>query len=354
MKPLPGSKLDSIDYYPETAAHQQVFDEGFQRKKTTLLDKLDRWAAAEFPQARDTFKTVFYPFSGPDFVTIQTLFPRAEQYVMLGLEIEGALPDLKAIPRQRLPVVLQNLRVAIGDNLDDTFFYTLDMSADLVRTELKGTIPIILTFMARAGCKPLAVRRFKLDSTGRPEYLPANDSALQSPKDPTVTGAEFYFRLQGDSSVKRLHYFCADVQDGNIDKLVGFKSYLSRLEPTATYLKSASYLLHGYDFAEMRGFVLDVSDFILQDDTGVPYKYFLQDNWQTQLYGMYYRPLPIFNNRYQADLRKAYLSGIAKQVNFDMGYKSGVNLLLARKRDLLGAKGNKPVQPDSTSKPPKR
>ena len=40
-------------------------------------------------------KVIFYPFSGPDYLTAHAFFPNADKYVMLGLEPVGKLPELK-------------------------------------------------------------------------------------------------------------------------------------------------------------------------------------------------------------------------------------------------------------------
>ena len=47
--------------------------------------------------------TVFYPFSGPDFLHVTTFFPEAKVYYMLALEPPGSLPNLDTVNIDSLP-----------------------------------------------------------------------------------------------------------------------------------------------------------------------------------------------------------------------------------------------------------
>ena len=53
---------------------------------------LREWAAREVAAAPGV--VVFYPFSGPDFPTLQRFFPEASRYVMVSLQPADPPPDL--------------------------------------------------------------------------------------------------------------------------------------------------------------------------------------------------------------------------------------------------------------------
>ena len=98
-------------------------------------------------------------------------------------------------------------------------------------------------------------------------------------------------------------------------------------------LKATSYMTHQKEFSMIRDQVLAVSGAILQDDSGIPYKYFQPDAWKVQLYGDYIRPYGSFRWLEQPDLRKAYATG-AKPLTLHLGYgylRITSNLLLARR-----------------------
>ena len=72
----------------------------------------------------------------------------------------------------------------------------------------------------------------------------------------------------------------------------------------------------------------------MQDDSGIPYRYFDNASWNVQLYGQYQRPYGSFRWLEQPTLRKAYESGNAKPLSLRIGYgysKIASNLLLAKR-----------------------
>ncbi len=64
---------------------------GFTRGR---LAPMREWASKELGSA--TAATVFYPFSGPDFVNVFALFPHAKTYLLIALEPVGEMPDFSA------------------------------------------------------------------------------------------------------------------------------------------------------------------------------------------------------------------------------------------------------------------
>jgi hypothetical protein len=106
------------------------------------LEQLTAFSEHELAEVRALDRTVFYPFSGPDFITVYTLFPGANQYVLFGLEPEGRIPpDLTSIPQDRLKGNLSVLQNSLADILTLSFFKTIDMAKDFKAAELDGTTP---------------------------------------------------------------------------------------------------------------------------------------------------------------------------------------------------------------------
>ena len=90
--------------------------------------------------------------------------------------------------------------------------------------------------------------------------------------------------------------------------------------PGTTFIKSASYLLHRNGFSNVRAAIMQNSKAVLQDASGVPYRYFVNAGWDTQLFGNYVRTLDMFRSYYQADLRAAYQAAAPEPLNFGIGY----------------------------------
>jgi hypothetical protein len=95
--------------------------------------------------------------------------------------------------------------------------------------------------------------------------------------------------------------------------------------------------MHDEHFSTTRNLVLSQSTGLLQDDSGIPVKYFDKHKWELKFYGTYTEPIDLFNKRYQPELRKIYNSDrTLKPLNFGIGYKFRVdesNLMLALPED---------------------
>ncbi len=97
-------------------------------------------------------------------------------------------------------------------------------------------------------------------------------------------------------------------------------------------IKSASYLLHYETFSFIRNIILNNSKFILQDGSGIAYRYFNKDVWDLQLYGVYNGPINVFSSNYEPDLKRAFNEQQVKEVPFQYGYGSTTTLYTLRRK----------------------
>jgi hypothetical protein len=79
--------------------------------------------------------------------------------------------------------------------------------------------------------------------------------------------------------------------------------------------------------------VLSQSQALLQDDSGIAYRFFDKKVWDFKFYGRYTRPVNDFNWVYENDLKEVYRTDTSiKPVPFILGYhwdSNGINLLRA-------------------------
>jgi hypothetical protein len=130
-----------------------------------------------------------------------------------------------------------------------------------------------------------------------------------------------------------LYYVQANVADEAVRSNGALLSWAGGLGPGNVYLKAASYLLHESYFSRIRSFLLNQAISVLQDDSGIPFRYFGDGNWRLWLFGTYSGTLDIFTKHYQSDLQAAFAApGAALPLPFGTGYKWRLgesNLLLA-------------------------
>jgi hypothetical protein len=171
---------------------------------------------------------------------------------------------------------------------------------------------------AKTGHEIISIDFFNVDTLG-------NAVATAAGKHQGVT-----IRLKDvvENQEKKLTYLSADISDKGFESHPEIRKYLSGGIPSGsnTFVKSASYLMHYESFHEIRNFVLERSTSIVQDDTGIPFKYFDQSNWTINLFGHYEKPVKDFSeNLFQKDLNLAYQDSTHYQgeLNFSLGYHWG-------------------------------
>jgi len=140
----------------------------------------------------------------------------------------------------------------------------------------------------------------------------------------------------GDATPKSVYYFSCDLENKAFTEESALHRFFEELGTMTTFVKSGSYLLHWSNFSTVRKLILDRSLFVLEDDTGLPYRFFKRGGWEVTLFGRYATPVKDFTNVEQLDLRAAYEDpeGSVRPLPFHFGYRwltQVDNLLLAKR-----------------------
>jgi hypothetical protein len=236
---------------------------------------------------------VFYPFSGPDFIYAREFFPNASTYILCGLEPVGNQPSLQSL--QPLHSSLGWMEFSMRSLMGAGYFVTKEMRVDLKQSPLQGTVPLFCFMLARNGDRIVSVQS-------------------------TTNHAEIRFHTPGDSRVRALHYFSLDLSNGGMRNGNAFVQFLKSARPDVGFLKSASYLLHEGDFSIIRDLLLTQCRAIVQDDSGIPLRFFAPGRWRFLNFGAYAPPLDIFKKGYQPDMVALYANRPAEPLPFGFGY----------------------------------
>jgi hypothetical protein len=320
------AKLDSSAKWIHYAAD---LDSLFVHGKSFRFDKMKVWADSELVKNKE-IKTVFYPFSGPDFLNANIFYPDVDQYIMIAMEPIGFIPDLCSMPVDSVFSYLNTINNSLKDIFKRSYFITKRMDTDLRKTKVNGTIPLIALFIKRTGHQIVSMEKIAVDSLGKCQ--PLEDLKV---KKNFVQGIKIDINSPTDPNVKSIYYFRTDISNKGLSKNKGFKVYMSNLPQSFTYLKAASYLMHGDDFKEIRNVIFDISFTILQDDSGISYRSFDKNKWNIQLYGKYQKPGTEFSYIKEPELEKAFKNSVIKPLPYTIGYNWGtgyVNLLYARRK----------------------
>jgi len=226
---------------------------------------------------------------------------------------------------------LASIRQSVSDVLDRSFFITRQMDRQFRGQVADGLCLPILELLVRSGHTILGFRYVRLDDKGQIIERPAD---YRSPGRNGNKGLEIEFRTDSDQSIHKMFYFSVNISNSYLAGNRPFMTFLSGLQGCTTYLKATSYMVHNAGFSTIRDRMLAESGAILQDDSGVPYHFFLTPNWRVQLYGEYVRPYGSFGWLEQPDLKKAYQTQNPKVLPFRIGYGFRAvpsNLLFATK-----------------------
>ncbi|CAN5372930.1 hypothetical protein BH09VER1_BH09VER1_06060 [soil metagenome] len=299
-----------------------------QHYDKTHFAKMRAWSATELAPLIPMDRPVIYFFGGPDSVSPLAYYPDAPVYILGGLESVGSIASPETLTPQAVTEGLDNLRKSTQSILSFGHFITKDMKAELDLTAFRGVYPVILTFLAMANADVLSATYVGIQSDGS---LQESSGPVESKG--VLPGIRIVFRRGPQSSPQTLYYIQANVVDDSLKSNGALLKWTSSFGPGNVYLKAASYLMHEEYFSRIRSFLLSDAISVLQDDSGIPFKYFQDGQWRCWLFGSYTGTLDIFKKYYQPDYANAYtIAGGVLPIPFGTGYKwreGQSNLLLA-------------------------
>lgn len=303
------SSLSSLTRDPHWQAHAAAMNTAFAQLDQRQLSNIRVWRSDMIPAGGS--KTCLYYFSGPDFLYADAFFPDCTTYLLGGLESVDPMPDLLTVPPGSLVSTLQNIQISLNTILQFSFFKTKDMREDFQRGQLKGVLPIIFVFLARTGKDISAVEYVSL----------TNNGTVTSGNQGATRGVKISFSDPATGTGKVLYFFTADLSDDGVKKNAGVLRLAEQFAPTNSFLKAASYLMHEGRFTAIRSSILNTSELVLEDDSGIPIRYFTPDKWTLRFFGTYTGPIALFKNFYQSDLRQYYQASSPKTLTFSFGYQ---------------------------------
>ena len=327
----PGSPFAAQETSEVWQTHRSVLDTAWGNAKTNLIDKLSAFSKQELSDSTWA-SPVFYPFGGPDALTVTQFFPRSPSVTIVALEPAGTLPSVSKITKLDSQKYLAEIRETMSSVLGKSFFITRDMDKQFRGQITDGLLLPILQLLVRTQHRILGFRYVRLDEKGEIIERAVN---YEAPTRYGNKGVEVEFETEADSSIHTMYYFSVNLANDRISENKPFLAYLSRLKGVTTLLKSTSYMPHHKEFSTIRDGILASSDNILQDDSGLPYASFRTEDWNVQLYGEYTKPYGSFAWLEQPALRKAYAGPGVKPLPLRVGYGFGKvdsNLLMARRR----------------------
>jgi len=319
MAPNSGSSMAKYDSIKQVKEHAVQFSNRWDEMDKNRLSLMRKWAKDELHPKVDENHNTFYPFSGPDFLHMVQFYPNSKRYLFLANEMVGNVPEFEKMNQAQVLNYLNSIEKALGDIFRRSYFITSYMGSQI--PAVKGVVPIFMVFFARTGYEITNVELITIDATGK--------SVLRNQNPKGISGVRFTFCPAGKyDDVRTLEYFNTDISNVGTSGNGGLKArpemvkYIEAFGKANTFVKAASYLLHYETFSTIKDLTQAKSISLLQDDTGIPYR-FLAKDFSCSLYGKYTIPVKNFSatGHYQKDLAKLYAdSSKVKSLPFSLGY----------------------------------
>ena len=277
-----------------SAAYNKRVDAAWKRYESTVGSPLAGWSAKEIGKLKDA--QVFYPFSGPDFLTINRVYPDASHYVLVALQKAG-----KPLAIERMsPQARQKLEKKMGDSWQKFgtlgFFRTLDLDDDQRDSLSLGTTSLLLAFSARLGYRVLSAQPLAFNETEM-KWLTASDEPER--------WASVRIALEKAGKTITLDYISLDLSDKKLQASAPLQQWIDASARTPVFLKAASHLLQKSSFSVLRQSLLAHAPLLVQDETGLDYKD-LSKIGRTRLYGNFVKAHVLFSSTRQHALTEAY------------------------------------------------
>jgi hypothetical protein len=289
---------------------------------TNKISKIKSWVTKTNYLPKDSL-TLFYPFAGGDALYSNCFFPTSKKTIMIGLEPIGSVgKELKA--DSSCLNYIKKIKKALYTSNRSGYFMTISMNAELHQNDLNGTLPLLLFYARRQGLMVSKIEYFYLDSLGNEKTTTANDAL----------GVNLTLCNPDQTHKKIIQYISTDISNSGLQQNIGLQNYIKSIDGKYSFLKAASYLLHSPSFSIIRDLILNNTKALLQDDSGVPYKFLNDSTWSVQLFGKYTKPIGLFAGRIQSDLKTAFATKSPSELPFRIGYNISHNephLILSKK-----------------------
>ncbi len=346
-RPLPPeSPFYELSLCPSFRRHAAAMAVFWEQVRRESLDEMIPWRKKNVPTelARNP---VVYPLSGADYLNAYALFPEAPQYLFIALESPGTLPDLYRMSESEREEGLAAIRRAVATVASVNYMKSKILRKELSNVYIPGTLPVFLLLAGGLGHTVEEVHPVILDAAGNlldsqwVSSAPAPRRGRGVERSDVIRGLRMVVRDPETRQSKTIVYLQVRLREAAVGTRTREGKFLQKVRHCNTIFKAAVYLLHNDEYDAVRHFVLDRSDLILQDDSGLPYDFFRSEEWDEHLFGTYTRipPLGGIPNPPQQPLLARRFRERSEPLPFSYGYgvlqgKGKSNLMLFVKKSL--------------------
>ena len=320
------------------ARHCDALGRAYRDYQKTWVDLAKPYIAALRP--KDLPNVVVYPFGGGDLASALATFPEATEITTISLEPAGDIRPVDTLPADRWTSELPAHRSHLERLFEKAHSRTDNLEKES-KTELPGELLFALAALVVYGQEPVSLRYFRLRPDGSPAYVTQADidAAKGADRRALFANAELRFRPTGapDAPVRVLRHISFNLDDAHLKADPSLLAHLSAKGKVVAMTKAASHLLWNDHFSLIRGWLLEHTDWMISDSTGIPPRFAAPAGFTQDTYGTFNGPAPfgLLDARDGADLKKLFASQPARELAFRYGYpdRDGHGHMLVTRRD---------------------
>lgn len=267
--------------------------------------KIVNWHA-KYLKETYRIKTAVYLLSGADLFHLMLFYPQAENYVMIALEDTGEIAD--QYNEQELQYGLYSTQNIISNLTKSGYLFSKTMMQFLFKNKhsrFSGVLPVLLYFTAY----------FKYD------IIDITPMCLNNENQSCIFKGLQFKIIDSKQNLKNIYYFNKKLQPEDFKNNSLLDNFLNNYTDKGLFLKAAVYLFHYEKYLKVNEYLTQQFNIIVQDDSGIPYRYIKMMNYNIKLFGKYKDATDIKStiNPFQKDLFIDYQKN-ALELPFEFGY----------------------------------
>jgi hypothetical protein len=319
-------------------AHCAMQQAAFAEYKKEWLDVAGPFIAKLRPAGLPT--TIVYPFGGGDLVSALATYPDATELTTVSLEIAGDVRAIDKADNKRLAGELTQLRDHLGKLFLKAHSRTINLDIE-TRGAIPGEVAFTMAALAIHGYEPVTLRYFAFQPDGTLKWLTEEEISKNKAdgRAGPFANAEIRFKKPGEAKVRILRHVAYDLSDASVKRAPALIKHLETKGKVSAMTKAASHLLwDDANFSVIRDYLMNHTDWMISDTTGVPPRIAKKYGFVQDVYGAYEWPEP-FGTVNNTDAKAFHeMFKTATPITFRYGYpdnKSHGHIVVTHKPEVV-------------------
>lgn len=332
-----GNQFSDLSQRPTYRQYSKQMNLYWERIQENYLVKVEPWKNENITNL-SPYNTTLYPLAGGDFINLYTFNSSSPRYVMIGLQKPGYIRDPKKFSDAELGRALGSIQSVIGELAVFNYSTSKRLQREVANPYFTGIAPTLMFFIKRFGFRVLDVERIFLNEQG---LVSKDEESFEVSDKRKTAGIRIRFYKTEEGFVRELFFFRIWLSGKSASDSTPEGKYFGSLGRLNLMFKSAEYIFHTPEYNDFLSTLVSRADRVVEDESGVPLRFFQSEEWSPRVYGKYLGKIPLKNTPvvpFQSDLDELFKKQ-SQPLPFDFGYgvlkgKGMSNLLLFERKSL--------------------